>query len=227
MLNDDSKHAAKAGTTAEVNLRNTLERLRQARESSATGRSRSQKPFSWEQDVLPSTRSSSSFSALISSAPSDRSTAAAARLQQKHTAAHTSDSEFSSRESLTMPSLRNLQYKIMNELVAMVSSLSLSQVPVNGKPIVLHLPGCTINSSHVSMVELTQAGWKAEGNGSGVVATFTPAMLTQRVIGPALTGTSLEIMHVFWQRAFDKTLNLPLALGPLSNFQIRRRGSSP
>jgi hypothetical protein len=225
MLNDHSKHAAKAGTTAAVDLRNTLERLQQARESSATGRSRSQKPFSWEQDVLPSTFSSSSFSALISSSPSDRSTAAAARLQQKHTAAHTSASESTSRESLTMPSLRNLQYKIMNELVALVSSLSLSQVPVNGKPIVLHLPGCTINSSHVSMVELTQAGWKAEGNGSDVVATFTPAMLTQRVIGPALTGTSLEIMHVFWQREFDKTLNLPLAFGPLSNFQIRRRGS--
>jgi hypothetical protein len=32
-------------------------------------------------------------------------------------------------------------------------------------------------------------------------------------------------MHVFWQREFDKTLNLPLAFGPLSNFQIRRRGS--
>ena len=226
MLNDDSKHAAKAGTTDEVSLRDTLERLRQARKSSATGRSRSQKPFSWEQDVLPSSRAfSSSSSELSSSAPSDRRTVAAARLQQKHTAAHSSASESTSRQSLTVSSLRNLQYKIMNELVAMVSSLSLSQAPVNRKPVVLHLPGCTINSSHVSVVELTKAGWKAEGNGSDVVATFTPAMLTQPVIGPALTGTSLEIMHVFWQRAFDKTLNLPQAFGPLSNFQLRRRGS--
>jgi hypothetical protein len=66
--------------------------------------------------------------------------------------------------------------------------------------------------------------FRIDCNGSAVVATFPPAMLTQQVIGPALT--SLEIMHVFWQDSFDETLtcHTPLALS-LSIFQLRRRGS--
>ena len=212
--NLDNKRAEKAGGS-EQSHRDTLERLRHAYESAATGRSSTQPPFPWEHNVMDFSLTWSSRSArLFPSVPSaDQSGASSSSVHSGST----------SRDALTIPSLRKLQYTIMNDMLAMISSLSLSQVAADAKPTVVHLPGCTINSSHVSMAALAQSGWKAQGNGSAVVATFPPAMLTQQVIGPALT--SLEIMHVFWQDSFDETLNLPHAFGPFSIFQLRRRGS--
>ena len=104
-----------------------------------------------------------------------------------------------------------------------MSSLSVSQVEAGSLPVVLRLPGCIVNTSRVRLDRLRLSGWRAEGSASDMVAELPPSLADEDMVGEA--PTQLEIMHVFWDRAFEKTLQLPPSYGPVFFLQVRRPGS--
>ena len=125
--------------------------------------------------------------------------------------------------AMTQSSLRKLRHRLMRDVFASVSSLSVSQVEAGSLPVVLRLPGCIINTSRVRLDRLRLAGWRAEGSASDMVAELPPSLADEDMVGEA--PTQLEIMHVLWDKAFEETLQLPLSYGPVFFLQVRRPGS--
>ena len=136
-----------------------------------------------------------------------------------------SNQKWTKRQQLTTPSLRELEYWLLIHHFAAISSLSLAQVEAGGNPVVLHVPGFTVNSSHVPQETIFTVGWTFEGNGSRIQGFIPPTLLSEELSEGDMPA-SFEIMHIFVHPTFEATLNLPASFSGLLILQVRRKGSS-
>jgi hypothetical protein len=133
-------------------------------------------------------------------------------------------SERARRASLSTDGLRTLRAEVMTERLASISSLSVTQVSEGGAAVVLRLPGCTINTSHVTLKQMIMFGWTAEGNGTADPSAFLPPSVfkDETVIGEK--PTSFEMIHIYWDQELEEKLQLPSSFAPLLSLQVRRKG---
>jgi len=127
------------------------------------------------------------------------------------------------RASLNLENLRSLRLRLKQKALAAISSLSLAQTEPGSTPVVLRLPACTVNTSHVSRQQIELTGWTAQSNTSQYTAFLPASTMAENVVG-AMPST-FEIMHVFWDETFEAQLELPESYGPLLALQLRRKGS--